>query len=471
MLFNSYFFLLLFLPVVFFIFHGLVSFGRVNIVLVWLTAASFFFYSYWNPPFVLLLSFSVTANFFLARLMSTKISCARIILILGVVMNLSLIVYFKYANFIIGSFSSIMNRSWINRDIFLPLGISFFTFQQIAFLVEIYRKEITEPKFLHYALFVSFFPQLIAGPIVRYTEIVPSFLDPGFLKKNYGNMVIGIFLFSIGLAKKVIIADTLSPWVSGVFDGKSELSCLAAWSGVLAYTFQIYFDFSGYSDMAMGLGKLFNINIPVNFRSPYKAISITEFWRRWHITLSSFLKDYLYIPMGGNRNGVFGQYRNLLVTMTLGGLWHGASWTFVFWGAYHGILLLVHKMIIKATAFLNWKIRVPKPLSWLFTFFSVIVGWVFFRSDSIAHAFSILSAMAIPECSVNIGAISTWHFPYLFLCLLVCLFAPSGVEMAKITAEGLWEKGTAKTIFAACLFIISVSLIGSKPTEFLYFQF
>lgn len=353
MLFNSYFFLLLFLPVVFFIFHGLVSFGRVNIVLVWLTAASFFFYSYWNPPFVLLLSFSVTANFFLARLMSTKISCARIILILGVVMNLSLIAYFKYANFIIGSFSSIINRSWINRDIFLPLGISFFTFQQIAFLVEIYRKEITEPKFLHYALFVSFFPQLIAGPIVRYTEIVPSFLDPGFLKKNYGNMVIGIFLFSIGLAKKVIIADTLSPWVSGVFDGKSELSCLAAWSGVFAYTFQIYFDFSGYSDMAMGLGKLFNINIPVNFRSPYKAISITEFWRRWHITLSSFLKDYLYIPLGGNRKGIFGQYKNLLVTMTLGGLWHGASWTFVFWGAYHGILLLVHKMIIKATAFLN----------------------------------------------------------------------------------------------------------------------
>jgi alginate O-acetyltransferase complex protein AlgI len=314
MLFNSYSFILFFIPIVWLGFRFLSSNRLLTGALIWLTISSFYFYAYWNPPFIFLLLFSILFNFSIGKALEGKNRYRKYFLFLGVAVNLLLIVYFKYGNFFMSNIFALSSSQWVDKDIFLPLGISFFTFQQIAFLVEVYQGKIVAPSLLNFSLFVSFFPQLIAGPIVRYPEIVPYFSRKKTFGVSYRNIALGLFLFSIGLAKKVIIADSLSPWVAQVFDKTGSLQFWTAWSGTLAYTFQIYFDFSGYSDMALGLGKLFNISLPINFNSPYKALSITDFWRRWHITLSSFLRDYLYIPLGGNRKGKLNQYKNLLIT-------------------------------------------------------------------------------------------------------------------------------------------------------------
>lgn len=471
MLFNSYSFIVFFVPVVYLLFRALSRLEKRTAALLWLTAASFFFYSYWNPPFFFLLLFSVVANYSLGRWITCFPEQSRYLLCLGVVLNLLLIAYFKYGNFFMESLMTLAGGEWTPKNIFLPLGISFFTFQQIAYLIEVARGEIGGSSFLHYALFVSFFPQLIAGPIVRYTDIVPSFLSPVFHEKRYENISMGLFLFSLGLAKKVIVADSLSPWVATAFDGSAVPSFLGAWSGALAYTFQISFDFSGYSDMALGLGKLFNVHIPVNFRSPYKAATITEFWRRWHITLSTFLRDYLYIPLGGNRKGQLRQYANLLITMTLGGLWHGASWTFVLWGGYHGVLLLLHKLFLAAG---GERLRVPRWLAWGMTFTLVVIGWVFFRARSLGHALLFLKAMVPTKAALSLfslKALEALHAPQILLCLLVCLLAPSAVQMASFDAPEEWRGGWWKMGYAAILFVVAVAMIGTKPTEFLYFQF
>lgn len=281
----------------------------------------------------------------------------------------------------------------------------------------------------------------------------------------------GLFLFSLGVAKKVLVADSLSPWVASAFDGKTLPLFWGAWSGALAYTFQIYFDFSGYSDMALGLGMLFNVRIPINFDSPYKSRTITEFWRRWHITLSGFLRDYLYIPLGGNRKGRLRQYVNLFVTMTLGGLWHGASWTFVLWGAYHGVLLLLHKLSRFA---LGGRISVPGWISWGTTFLLVVIGWVLFRAHSVSQALLLLKAMVPSGAAFSpaaLHALDDLHFPQLALCLLMCLTAPSAVRLASFKAPEQWNGTMVKMAFAALLFVTAVGMIGAKPTEFLYFQF
>lgn len=498
MLFNSYAFIVFFVPIVFFIFRALAKFGRSSASIAWLALASFFFYSYWNPPFVLLLAFSVLANYTLGRAIRRSKAHSKSILVFGIAMNLILIGYFKYTNFIMGSFAAAAGTGWTDKDIFLPLGISFFTFQQIAYLVELYRGEIKDSSFVNYALFVSFFPQLIAGPIVRYTDIMPSFLSPNFLRVDYRNITMGLFLFSVGLSKKVLIADTLSPWVAQVFDSEllsgAELSCINAWIGAVAYTMQIYFDFSGYSDMALGLGKLFNIDLPVNFRSPYKSLSITEFWRRWHITLSSFLRDYLYIPLGGNRKGAAAQYRNLMITMTLGGLWHGASWTFVIWGMYHGLLLLLHKLIFGR----GDRFKVHKAAAWLATFLSAVAGWVVFRAQTLSDALAVFRAMVPNDFSLVTSAaykiqtlIASGFDPgtfyllfrgygygtplkrtvFLIACIAVCVIMPSSVELASFERPDDWKRVGLKTAFAAFVFVVTVSTLGAKPTEFLYFQF
>lgn len=476
MLFNSYSFIFLFVPVVWLGFRLFSSYRLLSVALVWLTISSFCFYAYWNPPFVFLLLFSIIFNFGIGKALNRENVYRQYFLFFGIAVNLLWIAYFKYGNFLMSNVYALALSHWVNRDIFLPLGISFFTFQQIAFLIEIYKGEITNPSLLNYSLFVSFFPQLIAGPIVRYTEIVPYFYQKRTFVVDYKNIALGLFLFSIGLAKKVVIADSLSPWVAEVFDKTGPLHFWSAWSGALAYTFQIYFDFSGYSDMALGLGNLFNISLPINFNSPYKALSITDFWRRWHITLSSFLRDYLYIPLGGNRKGKLSQYKNLLVTMTLGGLWHGASWTFVFWGFYHGLLLLGHKVL---SAFLKRHnlSKNPRFLKWVATFFPVTLGWVFFRSHSLAQTYTIIKAMVgfqgIP--SLNVSLLRGMHFPELVLCLFICLFMPQSWEMISFHGTsgntGRRSLSKMKIAVAAFVFLLAVILIGTKPTEFLYFQF
>ncbi|MGB6019807.1 MAG: MBOAT family O-acyltransferase, partial [Sulfurimonadaceae bacterium] len=297
-------------------------------------------------------------------------------------------------------------------------AISFFTFQQIAYLVDSYRGETAEYDFLNYALFVTFFPQLIAGPIVHHAEMMPQFASKWNLVKNYKNIATGLFIFSIGLFKKVVIADTFAKWATAGFDHAETLNLLEAWATSLSYTFQLYFDFSGYTDMAIGAALLFNIKLPINFNSPYKALDIQDFWRRWHITLSRFLRDYIYIPLGGNRKGSFRTYNNLLATFILGGIWHGAGWTFVFWGLLHGMALVVHRF---------WKsigFTMPNILAWFITFNFINIAWVFFRAREWDDAIKVLTGMVSGELVLNYRWFDQLSF-YMTKCILALGFKRS----------------------------------------------
>lgn len=392
MLFNSYEFIFLFLPLTFIVFFTLSKYRLTRIATAWLAIASLVFYGYWNPPYLILLLISITWNY----LMGDRISCielgsrrAKILLWVGISFNLILIIYYKYAGFLIGSVNQVIHTDLPVSDIILPLAISFYTFTQIAYLVDAYRGETKNARydFLTYSLFVSFFPQLIAGPILRHDELIPQLRRGRFFILYDKNIARGLLLFSLGLCKKVLIADNLSPWVGPIFANTADVTFIEAWVGALSYSFQLYFDFSGYSDMAIGLGWLFNINLPINFNSPYKATSISDFWRRWHMTLSNFLRDYLYIPLGGSRKGEIRRYVNLMITMLLGGLWHGAGWTFVVWGGLHGLYLSINHWWRK------WGISLPKFFAWLITFIAVVFSWVLFRSPTFSDALELLQAM------------------------------------------------------------------------------
>jgi len=309
------------------------------------------------------------------------------VLAIGVITNLALLGYFKYSDFLIENFDLLFGASVPLMHLALPLAISFFTFQQIAYLVDSYRGETGEYDFLNYALFVTFFPQLIAGPIVHHAEMMPQFASRWNAIKNYRHIATGLFIFSLGLFKKVVIADTFAKWANAGFDTAAVLNFFEAWATSLSYTFQLYFDFSGYTDMAIGAALLFNIKLPFNFNSPYKALDIQDFWRRWHMTLSRFLRDYIYIPLGGNRKGSVRTYANLLITFVLGGIWHGAGWTFVLWGLLHGIALVLHRF---------WKIAgfsMPRILAWLITFLFINFTWVFFRATEWSDAVKVLKGM------------------------------------------------------------------------------
>jgi D-alanyl-lipoteichoic acid acyltransferase DltB (MBOAT superfamily) len=330
-----------------------------------------------------------------------RTSRARIGLALGVICNLGVLAYFKYAGFFLHNINALTGTSIDLGHIVLPLAISFFTFQQIAYLADAYKGITQEYRFSHYALFVTFFPQLIAGPIVHHKEMLPQFMQRDTLRPKLDNVSIGLSIFFIGLFKKTVLADGVAPYGSSVFDAAAAgetLSFFVAWGGALAYTMQLYFDFSGYSDMAIGAARLFGIRIPLNFHSPYKATSIIEFWRRWHMTLSRFLRDYLYIPLGGSRCGKTRRYFNLMATMFLGGLWHGAGWTFVVWGGLHGLYLVVNHAWHRIRQFLGHadseSTRAGKLFAWLITFVAVVAGWVFFRATDFQSAIAILKGMA-----------------------------------------------------------------------------
>jgi D-alanyl-lipoteichoic acid acyltransferase DltB (MBOAT superfamily) len=313
------------------------------------------------------------------------------ILIFGIIINIGLLAYFKYADFFIENFNMVTNLNIESLNLLLPLAISFFTFQQIAYLVDSYKKETKEYDFLNYALFVTFFPQLIAGPIVHHKEMMPQFSNIRNKIKNFRNIALGIFIFSIGLFKKVVIADAFAKWANAGFDSATVLNLFEAWATSLSYTFQLYFDFSGYTDMAIGIALMFNIKLPINFNSPYKALDIQDFWRRWHITLSRFLKDYVYIPLGGNRLGSFRTYSNLMATFIIGGLWHGAGWTFVFWGFLHGIALVIHRIWQKIG------IKLPKIVAWFITFNFINIAWVFFRAKEWEDAIKVIKGMFLGD--------------------------------------------------------------------------
>ena len=385
-------------------------------------------------------------------------------LIFGIVANLSLLGYFKYADFFIENFNIVAQTNINLFNLLLPLAISFFTFQQIAYLVDSYRQETKEYDFLNYALFVTFFPQLIAGPIVHHSEMMPQFANKWNAVKKYRNIALGLFIFSIGLFKKVVIADTFAVWATAGFDTATTLNLFEAWATSLSYTFQLYFDFSGYTDMAIGIALLFNIKLPINFNSPYKARNIQDFWRRWHITLSRFLRDYVYIPLGGNKISSFRTYSNLLATFVIGGLWHGAGWTFVFWGFLHGMALVIHR------AWSNLGFKMWTWLAWLITFSFVNITWVFFRAKEWDDAIRILSSMFSLDnvvIALSLKNISGDLFTILWIIVgfILVLFFKNTVEKAKEV------KINYKTLFFTLFCLLAALLSVNKVSEFLYFNF
>lgn len=386
MLFNSIQFIFIFLPIVLIIYFTLNKFKLIHLATGWLVLASLYFYSAWNINYLALILCSIIFNYSIGQtLLSDKLKINRKALTaFGIVGNVLLLVYFKYFNFLIENINEILHQHFNFMELMLPLAISFFTFQQIAYLVDTYKGKTKECDFLTYALYVCFFPHLISGPIVRYEEEVPQIQN---LKKrfiNWKNLSKGLFLFSIGLFKKVVIADMLAKCALTGFGNPDNLSMIEAWLTIFGYTFQIFFDFSGYTDMARGIGLMFNFDIAENFNNPYISKDIQEFWRRWHITLSRWLKDYLYIPLGGNRNGKFNTYRNLLLTFLIGGIWHGANWTFIVWGVLHGIGSVVNRI------WKNINKVMPDWCAWLLTFVYINIAWVYFGARHIQDANKIL---------------------------------------------------------------------------------
>ncbi len=402
-------------------------------------------------------------------------------LVFGVVSNIALLGYFKYTDFMIGNFNFLTDANVPTLDLALPLAISFFTFQQISYLVDSYRQETKEYDFLNYALFVTFFPQLIAGPIVHHKEMMPQFAKTRNKVKNYKNIAMGLFIFSIGLFKKVIIADTFAVWATQGFDVATTLNFFAAWATSLSYTFQLYFDFSGYTDMAIGLALLFNIKLPINFNSPYKATDIQGFWKRWHITLSRFLKDYIYIPLGGNRKGELRTYTNLMATFIIGAIWHGAGWAFVFWGFLHGAALVINR----AWSLLGFKLWTW--LAWLITFNFVNIAWVFFRAKEWDDAIKVLVGMFAPDrivlpekfaglsflsnYSIQFGVWekdisgSGWTIIWLIAAVIFVLVFNNSIE--KLENFKLNYKTALLSGFSFFVCLLSLN----KASEFLYFNF
>ena len=484
MLFNSFEFLFAFLPATLAGFYLLARVGR-RAASGWLALASVVFYGYWDPRYTWLLLASVAANFWCGRQLASVEAPARRrrLLAAGVAGNLLALALFKYADFAVGTANAVLGTAWPQPGIVLPLGISFFTFTQIAFLVDASRGLAREYRPTHYLLFVTWFPHLIAGPVLHHRQLMPQFDRPDVYRWRAERGRRGLALFTIGLAKKVLIADALAPAVGPAFDAAARgepLGIAAAWAGALAYTFQLYFDFSGYSDMAIGLSWLFGVDLPANFNSPYKAANVAEFWRRWHMTLSAFLRDYLYVPLGGNRRGPARRYLNLIITMVLGGLWHGANWTFVVWGAFHGALL---------AAYHGWRARVaPRPgggagrrlVSTAVTFGLVVVGWVVFRADSVGAAGRLLAAMAgagggdatpPPAVAVLVG-----------LAAATAMALPNSLEWLTLVERSLtatgWRGRVARAaagplggVVAAVVLVGCVTRLTAVSSEFLYFQF
>ena len=484
-LFNSYPFICFFLPFTLGVYFILGRTGWVRSAKLWLIAASLFFYGWWNPKFVSLLIASICLNYACGFLIGrTRPSRqARYLLAAGVVANLVCLGYFKYANFFIENYDHLFSGNFSLINITLPLGISFYTFTQIAFLVDVYRGIAVEFDFANYALFVTYFPHLIAGPILHHKQMMPQFAERKTYRVRADNLVIGLTYFCMGLVKKILLADHLSSVASGAFAASEhgQVSMLTAWVGAFAYTFQLYFDFSGYCDMAIGISRMFGVVLPFNFNSPYKAANIIDFWRRWHMTLSAFLRDYVYISLGGNRLGHVRRHVNLMATMFIGGLWHGASWTFVVWGVLHGILLVINHLWSDLKQ--QWRIGVGSSgtvlryTSVAVTFLCVMVLWVFFRATTFSSAWNMLSGMT--GASGVSGQIVKLDFYLLAAPILAFLFPNSQEWVAKL--EGLQLKSvfgirigyaawglTMGAVLCSCLWTL---LMARHKSEFLYFQF
>lgn len=514
MLFNSYSFLLAYLPVTVL---GFFIFGRLGktVGAAWLAVCSLFFYAWWDYRYVLLLLASICVNYLVGGYIARHAVSAegRRVLTVGIAANLLLLAYYKYADFFISTSNAIAGSDWPILGIVLPIGISFFTFTQIAFLADAYAGKVTEYRFVYYVLFVTYFPHLIAGPVLHHKEMMPQFDEDRNYRPDPANFAIGLTVFAIGLAKKVLIADNLAVYASPVFAPESPApSFFLAWGGALAYTFQLYFDFSGYSDMAIGLSRMFGVRLPLNFNSPYKSLNIAEFWRRWHMTLSRFLRDYLYIPLGGNRHGTFSRYVNLMITMVLGGLWHGAGWSFVVWGALHGGFLVINQVwqgFCRRYA-IEFSSRLGSFAGVAITFLCVVFAWVYFRAPDISTANRIVTGMlggwgaSVPDAILSRlgpiqspiealgvgghlggGAVFAETWCWILVAAVVAFLAPNTQEImgrfepalpderraeSRATPSIVWLPQPHQAIVVGTLLALGV-LALSRPTEFLYFQF
>jgi alginate O-acetyltransferase complex protein AlgI len=480
LLFNSYVFLLIYLPIVFIVYYSLLALKNKNIAKIFFVIANLYFYSYWNIKYLPIIVASIAINFTMATILNriVDLRLKRGFLTIGILFNIGLLGYYKYYDFFISNVNTIFSTNISLLNLALPLAISFFTFQQIAYLVDTYREGTKEYTLLDYAFFVTFFPHLIAGPIVHHREIIDQLRDGTNYKIKANNIAAGVYIFAIGLFKKVIIADTFAGWANTGYSNIAALSMYDTWITTLAYTIQLYFDFSGYCDMAIGLGLLFNIKLPVNFNSPYKALDIQDFWRRWHMTLGRFFTHYLYIPLGGNRKGNVRTYINLFIVMFVSGVWHGAGWTFVIWGTMHGVASVINRF---------WKtfnIKLPKFVAWLITFMFVHVAWVYFRSPDLTTANTMVSKMfnirgfLFPEGIATMlnERLNTHFFPAVYyfdlklviqfaIVLAIAFFAKNSIERLDRFKPSFRSAG-----FISVIFVIAF-LYLTRVSEFLYFKF
>jgi len=488
MLFNSYGYVFLFLPVVLAVYF-LLSRRRLTIgSKAWLLFGSLVFYGWWNPVYLPLIVGSIVFNFVIGKAIlgqreKARFSSGRSLLVIGVLGNLALLGYFKYADFFISNINAVGHVTLPLLRVILPLGISFFTFTQIAFLVDTEKGKVKEYNALNYGLFVTFFPHLLAGPIIHHAEMMPQFDRLRNKVVDYRNVASGICLFFIGLFKKLVIADTFAVWATNGFDTLNQLTVIQAWVASLSYTLQLYYDFSGYTDMALGSSLMFNIKLPINFNTPYRSLDIQEFWRRWHITLSRFMRDYVYIPLGGNRVAEWHILLNLMITFFVVGLWHGAGWTFVLWGCMHGAALVIHRL---------WKrsgFSMPSWIAWFLTFNFINIGWVFFRAKTFGDALRVLGGMVGIDAAPLPKGVWTqlWHagsfitaLDNLFgalgnnskaiLCMLI-IFLPLSIffKNSNEVAEGFRPNVTQLILFVLVAWL-SVLFLGTY-SEFLYFRF
>jgi alginate O-acetyltransferase complex protein AlgI len=479
MLFNSYPFIFLFLPIVL---AGYFRLGRSRQLapVVWLAVASLVFYAIGNWQFVPLLVGSIAFNYFIGWLLIARQLGHRTrfaVLTAGVAGDLVVLGIFKYAGFFAANLNALLATGLV-VNILLPVGISFYTFTQIAFLVDAYRGNVARYALPHYALFVTWFPHLIAGPILHHRDMIPQFENEQTRRPDPHLILCGLIFFAIGLFKKTCLADGIQPLVASAFEPGFSPSFDQAWIGVLAYTFQLYFDFSGYSDMAIGISLMFGIFLPLNFNSPYKSTSIIEFWRRWHMTLSQFLRDYLYIPLGGNRRGPVLRYVNLMITMLLGGLWHGAAWTFVVWGALHGAYLCInHAWSNFGPSVAPRFARLANAAAFILTFLSVVVAWVFFRADSISSALFVLSRMANPA-TIIFGRAEMAYATFIALYAAIAWLAPNTQQIMGYDHRNrivgadpaAWLQRPGFLYAAAATLAFGVLGI-SQHSEFIYFRF
>ncbi|RXJ85345.1 MBOAT family O-acyltransferase [Arcobacter cloacae] len=460
MLFNSYEFLLVFLPLTFIIYFYLNSKKLITLSKIFLVIASLTFYSWWNVIYLPLILGSMIFNFYVGQFLGKNRT--KQMLTFGIIGNVALLGYFKYTDFFIENFNWALNKDVELLHLALPLAISYFTFQQIAFLVDSYRGETKEYNFLNYALFITFFPQLLMGPIMHHKEIIPQFQTKWKSFIKWENVALGLFIFAIGLSKKTLIGDPLTDYAQYAFDNAQKLSMVEAWYASVSYVLSYYFDLSGYADMAIGIGKMFNINIPKNFNSPYKARNFADYWKRWHITLSRFLSDYIYKSLGGNKSLVWVMYLNIMITFFVSGFWHGAGWNFVVWGLLNGIFVVMAHMMKKANLEMNFYV------AWFLMFFGLILTRILFVSNDFADAWYVTTTLF--DIS-NLRFENLFYIDpylqsfYIVLALYLALACKNSMEISENFRPNF------KYIFYTVILLSASMFTFSSAKEFLYFQF